>query len=146
MTVMVMPLSEPLWLKQSVDEIDREPHSDEGGERIVKDHRCLLKAGRRRTRSPPTTRRSQGQQRLGSGPTWSAPLRSQFPTAQQIALPVEQVDVHQTLRNVFARRRAYVALIAIWFRDGSKGRDIRDLIKMRRHGRPLPTSLSVTTD
>ena len=41
MNVMVVRLSEPLRPQQSVGEVEQQPRSHEGGERIVEDHGAL---------------------------------------------------------------------------------------------------------
>ena len=54
-------LSKPLWPQQSVDEVDQQSRGHEGGERIVEDHGCLLRADRRRRRSRSTGRKGRGR-------------------------------------------------------------------------------------
>jgi hypothetical protein len=39
---MIMRLSEPLGPQQSVSEVDQQPESDEGGERVIEGHCSLL--------------------------------------------------------------------------------------------------------
>src|SRR6516165_10943955 len=70
MTVMAPSLSEPLWVKQSKNQVNHEAYCDEAGKRIVKDHRTLLKVGRRRTRNRSTARRRRPPRPAGSDPTF----------------------------------------------------------------------------
>jgi hypothetical protein len=49
---MVVPLAEPLWLKQSIDEIDCDADADDGGKRKFESHRGLLRIERTTRASP----------------------------------------------------------------------------------------------
>src|SRR5262249_5448925 len=52
---------QPLWLEQSVDEVDHQSGRHETGERIVENHGCLLRGGRRRRRNRSTKRKGRGR-------------------------------------------------------------------------------------
>src|SRR5262245_56161238 len=97
MTVMVVGLLELLWLQQSVDEVDHEPHSDEARERIVEEHECLLTDGRRRRRSRSRPRKRQAQGPALYRPASDAPSHARF--AQQTSLRGTAVDVAQRLSD-----------------------------------------------
>ena len=51
--------SETLRPQQSVGQVEQQPCGNEAGKRVIEDHGVLLRADRRRRRSPPTTRRSR---------------------------------------------------------------------------------------
>src|SRR5665213_1075190 len=115
-------LSESLGTQQSVGEVEQQPRGHEGSERKIENHGSLLKACRRRTRSPPTAQISRGPRQSGSSPTWSAPLQNQFTRRTRSTGWRERLTCINLCER-FCRRPAgaYVALIAIKFLDGSKG-------------------------
>src|SRR5262249_31949857 len=77
-------LLELLRSEQSVGEVDHQPSSDEGCERIVEDHGILLRAGHTRSCSRPKARKSQVQWPAKRDPT----SRCSFPQAVSRGGPV----------------------------------------------------------
>src|SRR5450759_786910 len=96
-------LSEPLGTQQSVGEVEQQPRGDEGGERIVENHGSLLKACRKRRRSPPTARKSQARGPARSGPTFGCSFRHAVPGGHLMAPLSMRIDERQQ-REVFLAR------------------------------------------
>src|ERR1017187_9930240 len=103
MRVMVMRLSEPLGPQQSVGEVEQQPRGHEGGERIVENHGSLLKACRKRRRSPRTARKSRARGPARSGPTFGCSFRHAVPGGHLMAPLPMRIDKRQKREAVLAR-------------------------------------------
>src|SRR5450759_771124 len=103
MRVMVVRLSEPLGPQQSVGEVEQQPRSHEGGERIIENHGSLLKAYRKRRRSPRTARKGRARGPARSGPTFGCSFRHAVPAGHLMAPLPMRIDRRQK-REVFLAR------------------------------------------
>src|SRR5665811_1544788 len=128
-------LSESLGPQQSVGEVEQQPRGHEGGERIIENHGSLLKACRKRRRSPPTARKSRARGPARSGPTFGCSFRHAVPGGHLMAPLSMRIDERQK-REVFLARSisrpvqrrllgTYRHMISRW----KQGRRYRNLIK-----------------
>src|ERR1017187_7242384 len=136
-------LSESLGPQQSVGEVEQQPRGHEGGERIIENHGSLLKACRRRMRSPPTARKSRARGPARSGPTFGYSFRHAVPgatrwrpcrcaltgvkSAKCFSPEAFLAPCEQRLRGTHRHK------ISTW----KQGRRYRNLIKTRRHDLPM---------
>ena len=113
--MLVIP-SEPLGLEQSVDQVDHEPQGDEGGERVVEDHGCLLRDGRRRWCRQPIGRRRRVRCQSSRHPALQAPVGE---SSHFFVRVCGELDVHQTSARGPTTERAISVSAGISFRGGT---------------------------